>query len=126
MNQPTIIVTGASQGIGAAIASVAASHGANLVLAARSETLLEAQVQKIKQDGGNAIAVVADVSRIEDCQRIVDTAVQVFGRVDALVNNAAIIVQAPDFVEAFGTVEGARLKTAPKGYDREHPAIDLL
>jgi uncharacterized protein (TIGR02453 family) len=36
------------------------------------------------------------------------------------------IVQAPDFVEVFGAVEGARLKTVPKGYDREHPAIDLL
>ncbi len=36
------------------------------------------------------------------------------------------IVQAPDFVEVFGAVEGARLKTAPKGYDRDHPAIDLL
>lgn len=36
------------------------------------------------------------------------------------------IVQAPDFVAVFGAVEGARLKTAPKGYDRDHPAIDLL
>ncbi len=36
------------------------------------------------------------------------------------------IVQAPDFVAVFGGVEGARLKTAPKGYDRDHPAIDLL
>ncbi len=47
----------------------------------------------------------------------------------AIVQDAAgfrQIVQAPDFVDVFGAVEGARLKTAPKGYDREHPAIDLL
>lgn len=91
MSQPTIIVTGASRGLGAAIASMAASHGANVVLTARSASLLEAHVQKISQRGGNAQAVVADISRFEDCHKIVDTAVQAFGRIDALVNNAATI-----------------------------------
>jgi NAD(P)-dependent dehydrogenase (short-subunit alcohol dehydrogenase family) len=91
MNQPTIIVTGASQGLGAAIASMAASRGANVVLTARSASLLEAQVQKISQRGENAQAVVADISRFEDCQKIVDTALQAFGRIDALINNAGTI-----------------------------------
>lgn len=91
MNQPTIIVTGASQGLGCAMASLAADQGANVVLAARSKALLEAQVQKMGQRAANALAIVADVSRLEDCQKIVDSALQAFGRIDALINNAAVI-----------------------------------
>jgi len=91
MNRPTLIITGASHGLGAAMASIAADHCANVVLAARSEALLETHVHKIKQSGGSAVAVVADVSRFEDCQRIVDAASQAFGRIDALINNAATI-----------------------------------
>jgi NAD(P)-dependent dehydrogenase (short-subunit alcohol dehydrogenase family) len=91
MCQPTIIVTGASQGLGAVIASMAASRGANVVLTARSASLLEAQVQRISQRGEKALAVVADISRLDDCQKIVDTALQAFGRIDALINNAGTI-----------------------------------
>ncbi len=91
MSQPTIIVTGASQGLGAAIASCAADHGAQVVLAARSEPALELQVTKIGQRGGTALAVAGDVSRPDDCQRIVDRTLQAFGKIDALINNAATI-----------------------------------
>jgi NAD(P)-dependent dehydrogenase (short-subunit alcohol dehydrogenase family) len=91
VKQPTIIITGASQGLGAAIASVAADHGAQVVLAARSEPALEMQAQEIRKRGGHALSVVGDVTRFEDCQRIVDHALQAFGKIDALINNAATI-----------------------------------
>jgi NAD(P)-dependent dehydrogenase (short-subunit alcohol dehydrogenase family) len=91
MNKPTIIITGASQGLGAAIASIAAERGAQVVLAARSAAALERQAQQIEQRGGSALSVVSDISRFEDCQRIVDRTLQVFGKIDALINNAATI-----------------------------------
>jgi NAD(P)-dependent dehydrogenase (short-subunit alcohol dehydrogenase family) len=91
MIQPTIIITGASQGLGAAIASIAADHGAQVVLTARSKEALDRQAQKIVQEGGKALAVSGDVSRYEDCEQIVQQTMQTFGRIDALVNNAAMI-----------------------------------
>ena len=91
MDQPVIIITGASQGLGAAIASRAAAKGAQVVLVARNSTALEAQAQKIIQNGGKALAVEADVSRYEDCQKIIDVTLQTFGRIDALINNAGVI-----------------------------------
>jgi len=91
MDQPTIIITGASYGLGAAIAERAAASRAQVVLAARSQPTLERQAEKIRQDGGKALAVQADVSRAEDCQKIIDQTLQAFGRIDTLVNNAAVI-----------------------------------
>jgi NAD(P)-dependent dehydrogenase (short-subunit alcohol dehydrogenase family) len=91
MKQPTIIVTGASQGLGAAIASVAADQGAQVILTARSEEKLATQAQRITERGGNARAVVGDISRLDDCRRIIDAALSTFGRIDALVNNAGTI-----------------------------------
>ncbi len=91
MHQPVFVVTGASQGLGAAIACLAAAKGAQVVLAARNTSALEAQAQKIIQNGGKALAVTGDVSRYEDCQKIVDVTLQAFGRIDVLINNAGVI-----------------------------------
>jgi NAD(P)-dependent dehydrogenase (short-subunit alcohol dehydrogenase family) len=91
MSQPTMVVTGASQGLGAAIASIAAANRAQVVLTARSQPALEEQAEKIAQRGGKALAVPGDISRYEDCQKIIDRTVRTFGRIDALVNNAGII-----------------------------------
>jgi NAD(P)-dependent dehydrogenase (short-subunit alcohol dehydrogenase family) len=91
LTQPTIIVTGASQGLGAAIASIAAANGARVVLAARSKSALEMQAQKITERGGKALAVTGDISRFEACKNIVDRTVQTFGRIDAVINNAGVI-----------------------------------
>ncbi len=88
---PTIIITGASQGLGAAMAVIAATRGAQVVLAARSPAGLATQEQRIQEHGGSAFTVVADVTKEEDCRRIVDQALQRYGEIDALVNNAAII-----------------------------------
>jgi NAD(P)-dependent dehydrogenase (short-subunit alcohol dehydrogenase family) len=91
MSQPTIIITGASQGLGAAMAAIAAEQGAQVVLAARSESLLEMQAEQIRQRGGTALAVAGDVGRADDCRRIVERTLEAFGTIDALVNNAATV-----------------------------------
>jgi len=89
--QPTMIVTGASRGLGAQIALDAAEQGFRVVLAARGTDNLEAQVQKIEERGGQALCVKADISCFEDCQKIVDQTIRAFGSIDVLVNNAAIV-----------------------------------
>ena len=84
------IVTGANSGIGKRTAELFAEEGASLVLVARRmEKLMEVQ-QYCETLGRKAIAVSADVSRYEDCQRVCETAVAAFGRIDILVNNAGI------------------------------------
>lgn len=92
------IVTGASRGIGAEIARLFAREGASVVCAARTlkegqhflPGTLEATVKDITDAGGKAIAVAVDLSKADDCQRLVGEARKNFGRVDVLVNNAAV------------------------------------
>jgi NAD(P)-dependent dehydrogenase (short-subunit alcohol dehydrogenase family) len=80
-----ILITGASAGIGRALALNLAAKGAKLVLAARRLDRLE---ELNKQLGGTHLCLAADVSRPEDCRRIVQAAVEKFGRLDTLVCNA--------------------------------------
>jgi NAD(P)-dependent dehydrogenase (short-subunit alcohol dehydrogenase family) len=87
----TALVTGASQGIGRAIALAFAREGANVVVTARSKDKLDALVDEAKAAGANALAVPADIGVESEIKRIADTALERFGSVDILVNNAAII-----------------------------------
>ncbi|MBI5908438.1 MAG: SDR family oxidoreductase [Betaproteobacteria bacterium] len=82
------IVTGGSQGIGRATALRLAEEGASVVIAARGRELLDQVALEIRAAGGSVAAVQADVSRAEDCARLVAEAVRAFGRLDILVNNA--------------------------------------
>ncbi len=83
------IVTGASKGIGAAIAKQFAAAGAAVVVNyATSQTDADAVVSAIEERGGRAVAVKGDVSKAEDARAIVDGAVRTYGRLDILVNNA--------------------------------------
>jgi NAD(P)-dependent dehydrogenase (short-subunit alcohol dehydrogenase family) len=82
------LVTGASRGIGRATALMFAREGARVVCAARSAALVEETANLIRQAGGDAIGVAADVSREADVHSLVDTAVATFGHLDCLVNNA--------------------------------------
>jgi len=92
------IVTGASRGIGAEIARVFAGEGGRVVCAARTlregdhqfEGSLESTVNTIREGGGEATAVAANISEAEDCQRLVQAARAAYGPVDVLVNNAAL------------------------------------
>jgi len=86
------IVTGASSGIGQALALQLAGQGAKVVLAARRAELLEEIATACRQAGGEALAVPTDVADEAQCKTLVERAVATFGRVDLLVNNAGLAV----------------------------------
>ncbi|HEV2295626.1 MAG TPA: SDR family oxidoreductase [Tepidisphaeraceae bacterium] len=80
-----VVITGASAGIGKALAKALSRRGAKLVLAARREKRLESLNASL---GGGHLTVVTDVANREDCQRLIERALQQFGRIDTLVCNA--------------------------------------
>lgn len=86
------LITGASSGIGAATARLLAAAGSKIVLAARNEEKLAALVAEITEAGGEATYRVTDVTRPEDLTALVDHAVDTYGRVDVLVNNAGLML----------------------------------
>lgn len=94
LNQ-TIVLTGASTGIGRSLAIALAHQGANLVLAARNPTALEEVVCACTEAGGKAISVPTDVTRAENCQHLIEAAIAAFGKIDILVNNAGISMLSP-------------------------------
>ena len=90
------LVTGASKGIGAAIAKALAAEGASVVVNyASSKAGADAVVNDIVKAGGKAVAVQGDVSKAADAQAIVDAAIKHYGRLDVLVNNSGIYEFAP-------------------------------
>ena len=90
----TAIITGASKGIGKAAAARLAAHGANVVLAARTQSTLDATVAEINAaGGGKALGVACDVGKMEDLENLVNTTKSEFGPVDILVNNAGVTSQ---------------------------------
>jgi NAD(P)-dependent dehydrogenase (short-subunit alcohol dehydrogenase family) len=98
LKDKVVIVTGASRGIGAAIAQRFAAEGAKVVCTARTleegdhklEGSLRSTVSAIEQAGGRAIALACDVSEPDQCERLVADARNAFGPIDVLVNNAAL------------------------------------
>ena len=94
------VITGGSSGIGRATAELLAKEGAKIVVADLDEAGGAETVKRIESAGGHAVFVKADVTRIEDARRMLETAVSKFGRLDILHNNAGIGVGAPGFPEA--------------------------
>src|SRR5262245_49204320 len=89
-----VIVTGASEGLGREIALQLAAEGACLALASRRKDRLDEVVRECEARGGRAVAVSTDVAEREACQRLVEETVRAFGRIDLLVNNAAVTMYA--------------------------------
>ena len=83
----TVVITGASRGIGAATAEVFASAGAHLVLAARSGAAVEALAKKLP----SAVGVTCDVAKESDVQNMLKAAIDNFGRLDVVINNAGML-----------------------------------
>lgn len=92
MKDRVAVVTGASRGIGRAIAARLASEGASVIVNySGSKDAADETVKLCEENGAKAIAVKADVSKSEECQMLIDKAMEEFGRIDILVNNAGII-----------------------------------
>ncbi len=94
MEGKVVIITGASSGIGKALAYHFALKGSNVVLGARNGDKLKEIVDDIKAKGGEASYSVTDVSKENDCKSLVATAVSEYGGVDVLINNAGISMRA--------------------------------
>jgi NAD(P)-dependent dehydrogenase (short-subunit alcohol dehydrogenase family) len=95
MEQPVVVVTGASRGLGRAIATELAAAGARVVLASRNVKALESVAKAIRTHGGSAVVLTADVSHPDGMQNLVDQTMNKHGRIDVLVNNAGVAPQIP-------------------------------
>ena len=90
-----VVITGASSGLGEATARLLSAQGATVVLGARRVDRIEAIARELEAAGGRALALPTDVTRAADVQRLVDAAVEKFGRIDVLVNNAGLMPSSP-------------------------------
>lgn len=90
-----VVITGASSGMGEATANHLAALGAKVVLGARRTERLEALVEEITRKGGAARALATDVTSRSDVKALADIAVETFGRLDVLINNAGIMPLSP-------------------------------
>jgi NAD(P)-dependent dehydrogenase (short-subunit alcohol dehydrogenase family) len=91
----TAIITGASSGLGQATALVFARAGANIVMSARRPEKLSAAAEAVRKTEAKVLTVATDVGRPDQVERLVQTTLEAFGRVDTLVNNAALDYPAP-------------------------------
>ena len=94
MENKVIIITGASSGIGEALARNYTSKNANVVLAARSIEKLENLKKELSTDSNKIITVKTDVSNEEDCKNLIEETIKQFGTIDTLINNAGISMRA--------------------------------
>jgi len=86
----SVLVTGAGSGIGRATAQLFAAEGARVVAVDQNEADAEKTVALIKEEGGDALAFAADVSREADCRRMVERAVAAYGKLNVAFNNAGV------------------------------------
>lgn len=94
INDRVVVITGASSGIGKALALEYAQRGANIVMSARNRERLDQAVEDVKAKGVRVLGVVSDVSVEADCQMLIDKSLAEFGGIDILINNAGISMRA--------------------------------
>lgn len=90
-----IVITGASSGLGEATARHLSAQGATVVLGARRVERLQSLVNELTANGAKALALATDVTDHEQVQRLVDAAVQTYGRIDVMINNAGLMPHSP-------------------------------
>jgi len=88
LRDKVVIITGVGPGMGCKMAKIAAAEGAKVVMSARSATFIDSVAAEIVAEGGQAIAVPSDVTKIEECDQVARIAIDAFGRIDGLVNSA--------------------------------------
>ncbi|QDP41836.1 SDR family NAD(P)-dependent oxidoreductase [Radiobacillus deserti] len=98
-----IIITGASSGLGKALATAFAKQGAKLAICARNEERLYKVEHQLINQGAEVLAVKADVSRREDVDRFISLAEDRFGKVDVLINNASVFGPGPSLLVDYPT-----------------------
>jgi NADP-dependent 3-hydroxy acid dehydrogenase YdfG len=91
LKEKVVIITGASSGIGKATAMKLAKEGATVVLCARSEDELNQLKEKIEQNGGKALVAITDVTKPADFEKAVSQALDKYGSIDVLINNAGLM-----------------------------------
>lgn len=95
------IITGGNSGVGEATAKKFAAEGAKVVISARREAQLQAVADEIIANGGEVLPVVSDISKPEDAERLVAAAVEKYGKVDILINNAGVLDSGLKAVDKF-------------------------
>src|SRR5579871_4788171 len=90
-----VVITGASSGAGEATARLLSAQGASVVLGARRVERLKSLAGELTAKGGKALALATDVTDREQMKQLVDAAVQAFGRIDVMMNNAGLMPHSP-------------------------------
>jgi NAD(P)-dependent dehydrogenase (short-subunit alcohol dehydrogenase family) len=120
LDEKTVIVTGASSGLGARFARVVGAAGARVVVAARRRARLEALVDDLRSNGAEAVAVECDVTVASDVDRLITAALEATGRLDVLVNAAGIApaedeeIESPDLFRQVMEVNATGLYTCTR------------
>src|SRR5437660_4142014 len=90
-----VVITGASSGLGEATARLLSAEGATVVLGARRVDRLQSLADELTKRGGKALIVATDVTDRAQVKRLVDAAVETYGRIDVMINNAGLMQQSP-------------------------------
>ena len=128
-----VLITGASSGLGAAMAVAFAEQGADIAICGRRIDRVEQTAAKVEQAGSRCVAVQADTSIADDCERFVQTAFDELGRVDVLINNAGVGTAVPmtrETPEQFSSVVDVNLNgvywTSQAAVRRMQPGSNII